>query len=259
MPRLFTDENKNIVWSGDFTPFGELFNENGSVSNLIRFTGQYENIETGYFYNYHRDYDASLGRYLQSDPIGLNGGINTYAYVAGNPINFVDPLGLKIHVSPDIQEGVDELIRISPIHKKIFDYIDKDKNAVYWIGSPEALRDLIGKNRRNNSMIRTAIENPFNFISPKTGEKVGIINCGNLKEMIDIELLISHELMHIYDHFTGNKNKDLYYNEKRAVMLENIYRKKVNGKKRGTYKGINNLFIEKDDVDFNKDIIIKFK
>lgn len=94
LPRLFTDENKNIVWSGDFTPFGELFNENGSVSNLTRFTGQYENIETGYFYNYHRDYDASLGRYLQSDPIGLNGGINTYAYVAGNPINFVDPLGL---------------------------------------------------------------------------------------------------------------------------------------------------------------------
>lgn len=72
MPRLFTDENKNIVWSGDFTPFGELFNENGSVSNLTRFIGQYENIEAGYFYNYHRDYDTSLGRYLQSDPINYN-------------------------------------------------------------------------------------------------------------------------------------------------------------------------------------------
>jgi RHS repeat-associated protein len=96
MPRLFTDEYKNIVWSGDFTPFGELYNENGSVNNLIRFAGQYENIESGYFYNYHRDYDAGLGRYLQSDPIGLNGGINTYAYVGGNPINFVDPLGLDL-------------------------------------------------------------------------------------------------------------------------------------------------------------------
>ena len=109
LPRLFTDENKNIVWSGDFTPFGELFNENGSVSNLTRFTGQYENIETGYFYNYHRDYDASLGRYLQSDPIGLNGGINTYAYVAGNPINFVDPLGLKCACA-DPQKLLDLLI-----------------------------------------------------------------------------------------------------------------------------------------------------
>jgi RHS repeat-associated protein len=94
MPRLFTDEYKNVVWSGDFTPFGELYNEYGSISNVIRFTGQYKNIESEYFYNYFRDYDAGLGRYLQSDPIGLNGGINTYVYVTGNPINYVDPLGL---------------------------------------------------------------------------------------------------------------------------------------------------------------------
>jgi RHS repeat-associated protein len=94
MPRLFTDEYKNVVWSGDFTPFGELYNEYGSISNVIRFTGQYKNIESEYFYNYFRDYEAGLGRYLQSDPIGLNGGINTYAYVGGNPVNYTDPLGL---------------------------------------------------------------------------------------------------------------------------------------------------------------------
>ena len=81
-------------------------------------------------------------------------------------------------------------------------------------------------------MIRMAIENPFKFINPQTEEKVGVINCGNLKEMLDIELLISHELMHIYDHFTGNSKKDLYYKEKRAVMLENIYiEKKLKEKK----------------------------
>ena len=92
-PRHGTNENGELVWSWDSDAFGASLPFGTRQVNL-RFPGQYYDDETGLHYNYFRYYDPAIGRYLTSDPIGLQGGLNTYGYVGGNPVGLVDPLGL---------------------------------------------------------------------------------------------------------------------------------------------------------------------
>lgn len=96
-PLALTDSNGDIVWQATYSPFGEITTTVDILpeSFTARFPGQYSDTTTGFYYNYFRDYDPELGRYIQSDPIGLAGGINTYSYVSGNPLTYIDPLGLS--------------------------------------------------------------------------------------------------------------------------------------------------------------------
>lgn len=61
----------------------------------LRFPGQYYQAETGLNQNVNRDYDPLIGKYIESDPIGLNGGISTYAYAVASPLMHIDPRGLS--------------------------------------------------------------------------------------------------------------------------------------------------------------------
>lgn len=90
-----TDGTGAVVWSADYKPFGEATVTVSTITNNLRFPGQYYDAETGLNYNYRRDYNPMIGRYLEADPIGLKGGLNLFAYANSSPINWVDPLGLS--------------------------------------------------------------------------------------------------------------------------------------------------------------------
>jgi len=104
-PRKLTDPTGAVVWDASLTPYGLEDSIAGTETLDSRFPGQRADAESGLSYNYFRDYDPTLGRYIQSDPIGLRGGLNTYAYVGGNPVNAIDPRGLEALVFGDETDG----------------------------------------------------------------------------------------------------------------------------------------------------------
>lgn len=112
-PTVVTNQSKTVVWEGVKRPFGETQETVATIRQPLRFPGQYHDNETGLDHNGFRDYDSNLGRYIQSDPIGLTGGINTYAYVGTNPLRGIDPSGLAtLEIPlPDIP-GVPDWVKV---------------------------------------------------------------------------------------------------------------------------------------------------
>jgi RHS repeat-associated protein len=94
-PQQIIDSRGNVVWKQKTTAFGETkIDPESTITNYLRFPGQYFDLETHTNYNFFRDYSPIVGRYMQEDPIGLDGGVNTFVYVGGNPLSWMDPHGL---------------------------------------------------------------------------------------------------------------------------------------------------------------------
>lgn len=106
-PKALTNASKTVIWWMEHKPFGgatvqqDPDGDGKAVAFNLRFPGQYFDQETGLHYNYFRDYDLSIGRYIQSDSMGLAGGQNTYLYANANPNKYTDPAG-SVAIADDV-------------------------------------------------------------------------------------------------------------------------------------------------------------
>jgi RHS repeat-associated protein len=93
-PEVVTNQSKTVVHRAVGLPYDRLTVVDNFGGLNLGYPGQYWDESEGLWYNHNRYFDPSTTKYIQSDPIGLDGGINTYAYVNGNPVSLVDPSGL---------------------------------------------------------------------------------------------------------------------------------------------------------------------
>jgi len=109
---MATDSLGTTVWPATYTPFGGVHSVNVNTGALstqdLRFPGQWFQAETGLHQNWHRDYDPTLGRYLQADPLGLIDGPAIYGYALQNPSRYVDPHGLELAIPGGVGGSVGE-------------------------------------------------------------------------------------------------------------------------------------------------------
>ncbi len=113
-PQKMTDSSGTVVWSADYKPFGEATITVSTITNNLKFPGQYYDAETGLNYNLNRDYNQVIGRYIESDPLSFPfvyrgrsyfvppyftktpSKLHDYLYAANDPVNLMDSSGLQV-------------------------------------------------------------------------------------------------------------------------------------------------------------------
>ncbi len=180
-PRAIVDGTGKTVWRWDSEPFGadkpneDPDKDGKKVTYNLRFPGQYYDAESGLHYNYFRDYSPSLGRYIESDPIGLKGGLNTYGYVGGNPVSWVDLRGLdpnltQVNVSDPLFKNSSSIV--SPpdtftilVHGSPLNVVDENGNIL----SPEQEFRIAKENGLTNKYKRIRLISCNTGVKPSLG------------------------------------------------------------------------------------------
>ncbi|MEG2805075.1 RHS repeat-associated core domain-containing protein [Stenotrophomonas sp.] len=184
-PRVVIDPVRDVAiweWSsksevfGNQAPNADPDGDGVGFELALRFPGQQATNASGMFYNYQRDYDPVIGRYSQSDPVGLVGGISSYQYTYGRPVDVADPLGLR---PLNAQEG-------SFIHSIFGECFDVDSIDL-----------RITKNERASSLVggRVDLQSRY-FINEELGNGVNLAD-------LHARAVFAHEVLHIWQRRQG--------------------------------------------------------
>ena len=169
-PRVITTSGNQIVWQWNNTdPLGSNLPSVSTIEYNLRFAGQYFDKESNLHYNYYRTYNPLTGKYLQPDPIGLNGGLNTYNYVNGNPLSAIDPLGLT-PVNFPLTDGYYGLTRWTFMAESFFKSHDTDPDILN-INSHANVNVLSGNSAQQ--LVKQIISGKF-YAHYKDGSEVQI-------------------------------------------------------------------------------------
>ncbi|WP_305888751.1 RHS repeat-associated core domain-containing protein, partial [Methylomonas subterranea] len=186
-----------ISWSAQLDPFGKATPVNPAITQNLRFPGQYYDQETGLHYNMARYYDPAIGRYLQSDPIGLSGGINTYTYVRNNPVNRIDPLGLYDTLNCSVSQCA-----------QIADAVAAAQNAA----NQQGIGNEVSKTLDNTTFQCRKPDKAKNYCAANNDPTIYLRNAFNAKKCGPLESTVLHEVSH---------SAPLNYSEMDAFLLEN--------------------------------------
>jgi RHS repeat-associated protein len=148
-PQVATDSNQAVAWQASYDSFGQA-SVSGTITQNLRLPGQYFDVQSGWNHNGFRDYAPQLGRYIEPDPIGLAGGINEYAYVGDDPIDWSDPFGLRALTDCEKQ-------KLSPYIPKVdLDNANlHDGKVPWWLG-----KDYESITLKNDIYFRPGIYDP---------------------------------------------------------------------------------------------------